>query len=205
MEGSAMTVDLRLSTNAKWAIRWVLLPLGMLTGSMAVARAYDTTWIASGLPLSATKLKADLDEAQARIAALEGRSVPSGAIEYFNLTTCPAGWSDVSTTHGRYLVGLTPGQGTLGATVGTALRDQENRPVGQHTHAVNDPGHTHDIQRSNMQAPAGGTGGIFGLQENSGTTIVVTQGAMTGITVANSGSIASTNAPYVQFLVCSKD
>jgi hypothetical protein len=54
-------VDVRLSEDAKRAIRWVMLPLAVLAGSMSVARAYDTTWIASGALISATKLKADLD------------------------------------------------------------------------------------------------------------------------------------------------
>jgi hypothetical protein len=79
MQIKLVTVDFRLSENAKWAIRWALLPLGVLVGSMAVARAYDTAWIASGTTVSATKLKADLDEAQTRITALEGQVHPSSA------------------------------------------------------------------------------------------------------------------------------
>jgi formylglycine-generating enzyme required for sulfatase activity len=42
--------------------------LVMATG--LVAHAYDTQWIAAGQPLSASKLKADLDEVQARFAGL---------------------------------------------------------------------------------------------------------------------------------------
>jgi hypothetical protein len=62
-------------------------------------------------------------------------SVPTGAVMFFNLPACPSGWSDLAAAQGRYLVGMPPG-GTLAATVGTALSDKENRPVGIHTHGV---------------------------------------------------------------------
>jgi hypothetical protein len=74
MQIKIVTVDFRLSQNARAAIRWALLPLTVLLGSMAVARAYDTTWIASSSPVSAMKLKADLDEVQTRLAAVESGS-----------------------------------------------------------------------------------------------------------------------------------
>jgi hypothetical protein len=47
-----------------------LAAASIVVGSL-VARAYDTTWISSGQQVSAAKLKADLDEAQTRIVALE--------------------------------------------------------------------------------------------------------------------------------------
>jgi hypothetical protein len=79
MQIKIVTVDVRLSGNTKRAIRWVILPLVVLAGSMAVAHAYDTTWIASGQPVSATSLKADLDSIQTQLAALSdaGASVQS--------------------------------------------------------------------------------------------------------------------------------
>jgi len=61
--------------------------------------------------------------------------VPSGAVMFFNLAACPTGWSDATAARGRYLVGL-PANGTIAGSVGTALSDQENRPVGQHTHTT---------------------------------------------------------------------
>ena len=75
--------------------------------------------------------------------------VPSGAVIFFNAAACPTGWTAMAGARGRYIVGLNGG-GTLGASVGTAMADQENRPVGQHAHSVNDPGHDH----------VGATGGI---------------------------------------------
>ncbi len=70
--------------------------------------------------------------------------MPSGMIAYFDLTTCPTGWSEVPSAKGRYLVG-TQNSANKNLTVGQALGDGENRPVGQHAHGVYDPGHTHGV------------------------------------------------------------
>jgi hypothetical protein len=72
MKIKTVTLDVRLSENTKRAIRWVLLPIAVLAGSMAVARAYTTTWIMSGQPVSSSNLKGNLDEIQTRLAGLEG-------------------------------------------------------------------------------------------------------------------------------------
>ena len=53
---------------------------------------------------------------------------PSGAIMFFNLASCPSGWTELTAARGRYLVGLTSG-GTLAGTAGTALTNLENRAV----------------------------------------------------------------------------
>jgi hypothetical protein len=129
---------------------------------------------------------------------------PAGAVMHFDLAACPSGWSPYAPALGRYLVG-TPAGGTFGATVGTALSNQENRPTGQHTHAVNDPGHTHTVdydtdQLANLGNTIGGTHQV-GVNDGHATSQV----AFTGITIANAGSVAGTNAPYVQLLVCRKD
>jgi hypothetical protein len=123
---------------------------------------------------------------------------------YFDLASCPAGWSSFDTAAGRYLVGL-PAGGTAGAAVGTALTDQENRPTGQHTHAVNDPGHVHVVDYDTDQlANAGNTvGGTHQVGLNDGHAN--TQLAFTGITIANAGLVPGTNAPYLQLHVCRKD
>src|SRR3989344_3475776 len=61
-----------------------------------------------------------------------GGGVPSGAISFFNLSSCPSGWSAVPSAVGRYLFG----GGTLTLTVGTPLGNGENRPTGYHFHFV---------------------------------------------------------------------
>jgi hypothetical protein len=154
---------------------------------------------------------------------------------FFNSAACPAGWSDLVAGQGRYLVGMPP-SGTLGATIGTALGDEENRAVGQHSHsssvsatglsvsanttgiAVSDQGHQHGV------FTAGGSNPWYGLTTFGGTT---TAGSNTDVakaaivvtdpghghavsdpghshTISNAGSVAGTNAPYVQFRVCQK-
>ena len=132
---------------------------------------------------------------------LGGAGVPAGFVGFFNLSSCPAGWSELTAAKGRYLVGL-PSGGTLAGTKGTALSNLEDRPVGQHNHTITDPGHTHpyDIWSS------AGQGGIkeAGWWYSSPSHTAVGS-ATTGITVNNSGSTPGTNAPYLQLLVCQKD
>lgn len=59
--------------------------------------------------------------------------VPSGAVVFFNLGSCPTGWTEHSAARGRAIVGLPPA-GTLGGTQGAALSNLEQR---LHTHTFN--------------------------------------------------------------------
>lgn len=130
-----------------------------------------------------------------------GDALPAGAVSFFNLAACPSGWTELTAARGRYLVGV-PSGGTLASTVGTALSNVENRPVGQHTHGLTDPGHVHT-----MGIQASGTGAQSGLGAGNGVfvgTIYDTASATTGITINNAGSVAGTNAPYLQLMVCQK-
>lgn len=126
-------------------------------------------------------------------------SVPSGLVAFSVNGSCPTGWTEYTTARGRYIVGLVSG-GTNGATVGTSLSNTEDRPVGQHTHSVTDPGHTHNIPDD-----SGGGGGagatVTGFYDTPGLT---SGSSTTGITIQNSGSVAGTNAPYVQLIACQK-
>jgi formylglycine-generating enzyme required for sulfatase activity len=70
------------------------LPVALVMAAGVAAWAYDTSWIADGQPVSANKLKGNLDEAQARIAALES------AIATLQATDCPAGYTkDANATY----------------------------------------------------------------------------------------------------------
>lgn len=124
--------------------------------------------------------------------------IPPGAVMSFNLSSCPAGWSEFTSARGRYIVG-TPLGGNVATTTGTALSNQENRAVGQHTHTINDPGHTHTGMTEITSSGSYGAGGSTHYYANSGGS------NDTGITVNNSGSVAGTNAPYVQLLTCQKN
>lgn len=124
-------------------------------------------------------------------------AVPSGAVMFFDLASCPPAWTALPAAQGRYLVGL-PASGTLGAQVGTALSDQEDRPVGLHDHTINDPGHSHSYDKPVLTSTGSGSskaGIVFDQQTGISTT---------GITVNPAGTVPGTNAPYIQLLVCKK-
>jgi len=123
--------------------------------------------------------------------------VPSGAVMYFNLAVCPQGWSPVAAARGRYIVGLQAG-GTLAGVDGTPLTDLEDRPVGQHTHSITDPGHRHGYEQAFPNSTSSGN-------SQAGYRHADTDIATTGITINPSGAVPGTNAPYIILLVCQKD
>ncbi len=116
-----------------------------------------------------------------------------GTIIYFNGTTCPSGWSEVTSARGRYLVGL-PSGGTLAGSVGDDLSNLENRNLGTHTHsasAVNSL-HTHTLT----------SGG--GVIRGTGSGYFTTGGDTVTVSVSTLSLPAGTPAPYIQFLTCQK-
>lgn len=144
--------------------------------------------------------------------------------------TCPPGWSTYTPGQGRFIVGLVSG-GTNAATVGTALTDSENRPTGQHSHTLSDPGHTHtqNAHSHSVSDPGHahsgtGQGNTTSVQSDglssrtigsaqdtdiSQTFISVNGNAgannasTTGIGSVNaSGGVTGTNVPYVQLPIC---
>jgi hypothetical protein len=82
-----------------------------------------------------------------------------------------------------------------------ALGNLENRPVGQHDHAVNDPGHSHNVFRA---ADAMNNSFAAGLGETAPEGVIPTTSDSTGITVAAAGAVPGTTAPYVQLQICEK-
>lgn len=147
--------------------------------------------------------------------------IPAGLALYGTTGTCPTGWSEVTAARGLYVVGL-PAGGTNAGTSGTALTNLEARAVGQHNHAITDPTHNHTQNAhqhsiftanagggSNQLATAGGNG-TFGnnLVGEPGSVQLFTATNIansTGITINNQGSVAGTNAPYIQYPLCKKD
>jgi formylglycine-generating enzyme required for sulfatase activity len=75
-----ITIDFDITPRTKRALLWLGTPLAVLAGSLAVAHAWsaDTSWIQSGQPVDAAKLRALFNEAEARFAALEGGDCPRG-------------------------------------------------------------------------------------------------------------------------------
>jgi len=124
---------------------------------------------------------------------------PAGAVMFFATATCPGGWSEYAAAQGRYIVGLPPG-GTLEKTDGTALADGEDRPTGAHTHQVvvqADP----ILVGGNVTVTS-----VQGTQHTTSRQPLDSTVAASGVTVnAPAGSVAGTNAPYVQLLACRKN
>jgi len=124
--------------------------------------------------------------------------IPAGAVMFFDLSSCPSGWSELTSARGRYLTGL-PSGGTLAGTAGTALSNLENRAAGQHTHTVDDPGHSHGNATAIIGPGDFGAGGGFINIYTAGGT------GYSELSLENSGSVAGTNAPYIQLLTCQRN
>jgi len=189
--------------KVKTLIVAVMAVTGLTVPTMAYAQANSPQGVAQRL--------ASLEAAVA--ALLNQRAVPSGAVMFFSLDACPAGWTEFEAAQGRYLVGLTP-NGAPGAEIGTALSDQENRPVGQHTHSINDPGHSHSFLFNSTALsynPFGLNEGFVkqsspdSLDQKSYTLTITTGSTMTGVTANPTGEVAGTNAPYIQLRACQKN
>jgi hypothetical protein len=156
MKGKLVVIDWRIQRRVKSWLLWVALPFSIVGGVGALAYAGSIpNQFTRGQPLTALALTENFNNVEGRLNQLESQALPSGTVLFFNLGACPPGWSVLQAAQGRYVVGL--GTGTLAATVGTALADQENRPVGQHGHAINDPGHSHGVSD-----PGHNHGGVTG-------------------------------------------
>lgn len=68
-----------------------------------------------------------------------GESLPTGLIAAFNLSNCPAGWSDYGAAEGRMIVGLGGSFSTLEGTGGAAT---VNLDIPAHNHGGATAGHT---------------------------------------------------------------
>jgi hypothetical protein len=69
-----MEIRIVIDAPKGWRRRVLLLGgalVGLIGVPAVIAHAYDTSWIVSGGPVSASSLAANLNEAQSRIAALE--------------------------------------------------------------------------------------------------------------------------------------
>lgn len=132
------------------------------------------------------------------------QSAPSGSVAFFNLSSCPSGWTEFIEARGRYIVGLPP-SGQLGAVAGTALSDQEDRAVGLHTHSAY-PIHYHN-PGGNFSTSSGHElcSSIHCETSFGGSYVTYTSSSTTGITINNEGTTDGTNAPYMQMLLCIKN
>jgi hypothetical protein len=92
--------------------------------------------------------------------AVTRQGPPAGAVMFFNLAACPAGWSEFAPAQGRTVVG-TPVGGTTGGVVGVPLANLENRP------------HTHSLTRAKVD-PSTFSNTNAVISANTGATSAVT-------------------------------
>ncbi|MBI2138485.1 hypothetical protein HYU13_02770 [Candidatus Woesearchaeota archaeon] len=162
-------------------------------------------------------------------------SVPSGAVIFYDGTSCPTGWSRLSGSQGRVIVGLTDDAVAtdVKATVGTAaLSNKGTRTITQvpsHKHSVNpasvktssDGAHAHDYNDI-FFSEKGGTITVYNNlgsgdsdNDNKGFTDPQTTDSAgahqhtVDIPATDTTTVGSASVdvtmPYIQLLVCRKD
>lgn len=147
-------------------------------------------------------------------SSFAGGGVPSGAVGFFNLLSCPSGWSPLTDAEGRVIVGVSS-SGTLAGTQGTVLTDLGTRTInqvvshthsattssaGSHSHSFND--NTHGEQWTNGDWNTPYEGGLYTVYKTTSSAGSHTH----SVTVSSAGaSSVDVSMPYIQFLVCVKD
>ena len=99
------------------------LPIAIILAAAVTARAtIDTSWIVQNQPLSSAKLKADLDDAEKRLAALEARKVTTLTLDGGgNITAQDGAWINgtsplTPTSAGNYTIMINTGVFTASPT-----------------------------------------------------------------------------------------
>lgn len=128
-------------------------------------------------------VSAALEDERIKQEIVSAAAFPKGVVIAMESESCPSGWRTYRDAQGRYLVGLNSG-GRLGAIVGQALSNQENRAVGMHSHS-----YTHQSVGGNGDFIAYGRGAHRNTSE---------------LSTGSSGDAEGTVAPYVQILFCIK-
>lgn len=142
-------------------------------------------------------------------AAASGEAwLKTGDLVFSTTGTCRTGFTELVAARGRYLVAL-PGGGTNAGTIGTALSDLENRPVGQHTHTLTDPGHNHTqnahahvisitdpghVHTNSVTTWTGGLTAAGAVEAGNFATSTSTSSALTGISATDSSVTATNNS-----------
>lgn len=133
-------------------------------------------------------------------------SAPSGTKMLFQQTAAPTGWTKDTTHNNKALRLVTGTVSTGGSTAFTSVftaRTIAEANLPAHTHAVTDPGHTHDVVAGGSNA-----GSTYSDKDRStpGTAYTSTS-ATTGITIGNTGSGTAMDfaVQYVDVVICTKD
>ncbi|MBL8919177.1 MAG: hypothetical protein JNJ54_09980 [Myxococcaceae bacterium] len=180
------------------------LVVGLVAGT-AMAAVWPANFQA-GTPAKAADLNDYLNELNVRTldGGLAARGVPTGAVMFFNLPSCPVGWTVFAAGNGRTLVGFSAGgDAGVGAGVGAPL------PSGQfpaHAHrwsslATNGIWRTFDSSGGEIQAINWNNG----LNEGGGTGYYpFTVDPLVGVNTSYYTSVEAAGMPYVPLTVCVK-
>ena len=118
---------------------------------------------------------------------IEG-AVVSGSIMAFDLSSCPSGWSELTSARGRVIVGLNPGDANF---------DSKGETGGEKTHTLTVaemPNHRHR------------TGGPYGGGDVSRAYGEINQYTEVGQTSDEGGSQPHNNLqPYISYIYCKKN
>ena len=197
---------------------------GALWGDGGVYSSLGAVFTGNGVWASKYCDESGLGCVDAPISSGGGGSVPSGAVMFFNISSCPSGWTELTSARGRVIEGL-PSGGTLAGTKGTALTNLGARSitdVPSHNHSVDPPNtglsinnsgnHNHNtgIRESygtdgmNRYASGASNGGSIytssgGSHNHSGSVDI----GQFGSGYTGSGSVDVT-MPYIQLLACQK-
>jgi hypothetical protein len=143
---------------------------------------------------------------------------PAGTILFYDVSSsCPAGWTEVTATRGRVIVGL-PSGGTLAGTVGTALTNLATRTVTTvpvHAHAGTgltvpaSGSHSHTAEFDNVgeTTPRNYISVIWSVSDPPEVTTAAAGAhthTITGTTASTGGASVDVTMPYIQLLVCRK-
>jgi len=168
------------SRDARW---WKRLSLALVVGAVSlplVAGALGPVphIFSSGEVISATEMNENFAHLQDGITAVE-MALPTGTVAFFDLDTCPTGWSAFTGADGRAIVG-----GPRGTNVGTALSSGGTVSISEvpaHTHAITGGGpvtsssagdhvHTASASTTNIAHTHSGTTSSAGGHNHGGTT-----------------------------------
>lgn len=183
----------------------VVEQLNHIVGGFSVggAASFGSTVTLSGNPT--TNLQAATKQ---YVDSVVAGGVPSGVIVMWKgtISTIPSGWALCNGANGtpdlrnRFIIAASVDSGGVATTTvtgsSTSTGGTKDAVVVDHTHTLNDPGHTHSYGPSNRTTISGSTGLLWSGSGAAGVTNTAL--ALTSITVNNTG-VSGTNAnlpPY---------
>lgn len=124
------------------------------------------------------------------------KDIPSGAVEAFNLTNCPAGWNETPALAGRTIIGVGAGNGLTSRS----LYDSGGEEL--HTMTVNElvP---HIITMPFGASDKGGRGNGYAFSDNAGGSTILAIYNKTSYPVGG-GQPFNVMMPYYALLYCMK-